>query len=150
MFLKGCVLVFCGLIFGGATSAGVIALLTKLGVVPRMIARWQVANAVIPCECAVILGAASGCVLSITENPGTWSGWMTVFWIQQVMLIIAALCSGIYVGCQAMALAEILNVFPILFRRAKLQLGLRYTVLAVALGKLVGSLWYFIFGYQSS
>lgn len=150
MFLKGCVLVFCGLIFGGATSAGVIALLTKLGVVPRMIARWQVANAVIPCECAVILGAISGCILSVTEEPGTWAGWMDVVWVQQAVLLIAALCAGIYVGCQAMALAEILNVFPILFRRAKLQLGLRYSVLAVALGKLVGSLWYFIFGYQSS
>ena len=75
---------------------------------------------------------------------------MDVFFIQQGVLLVVALCSGIYVGCQAMALAEILNVFPILFRRAKLQLGLRYTVLAVALGKLVGSLWYFIFGYQSS
>lgn len=149
MFLKGCILVFFGVISGVATSAGVIALLTKLGVVPRMIARWQVANAVLPCEFAVVLGAVGGCVLSITRSPGTWAGWMDVFFIQQGVLLVVALCSGIYVGCQAMALAEILNVFPILFRRVKLQLGLRYTVLAVALGKLVGSLWYFAFGYQS-
>lgn len=150
MFLKACILIFFGVISGVATSAGVIALLTKLGVVPRMIARWQVANAVLPCEFAVVLGAVGGCVLSITKTPGTWAGWMDVFFIQQGVLLVVALCSGIYVGCQAMALAEILNVFPILFRRAKLQLGLRYTVLAVAMGKLVGSLWYFIFGYQSS
>ena len=68
---------------------------------------------------------------------------------QNAFLVLVALCCGIYVGCQAMALAEILNTFPILFRRTKLQMGLRWGVLFIALGKLVGSLWYFIFGYQS-
>ena len=48
-----------------------------------------------------------------------------------------------------MALAEVLNMFPILLRRIKLQMGLRAAITAIALGKLTGSLWYFVFGYAS-
>jgi stage V sporulation protein AB len=48
-----------------------------------------------------------------------------------------------------MALAEILNMFPILFRRLKLREGLGIMITALALGKMAGSLWYFIFSYQN-
>ena len=51
--------------------------------------------------------------------------------------------AGIFVGCNAMALAEALKTFPIIFRRMKLKVGLSYLVLAFALGKTLGSLLYF-------
>ncbi|MDD6193406.1 MAG: stage V sporulation protein AB [Lachnospiraceae bacterium] len=149
MFLKWCLLFGGGLIFGCSTAAGVIALLTTLGVVPRMIARFQVANAIIPCECAITVGGIVGCITTLgSGNVGRLTGGPPSIW-QNAFLMIVALCCGIYVGCQAMALAEILNTFPILFRRTKLQMGLRVCILFIALGKLVGSLWYFAFGYQS-
>ena len=149
MFLKWCLLFGGGLIFGCSTAAGVIALLTTLGVVPRMIARFQVANAVSPCECAIAVGGIVGCITSVgSRGTGMLTGGSPNLW-QNAFLVLVALCCGIYVGCQAMALAEILNTFPILFRRTKLQMGLRWGVLFIALGKLVGSLWYFTFGYQS-
>lgn len=149
MFLDMCILIAGGAVFGAATSAGVISLLTKLGVVPRMIARFQLAKWVIPCECAIALGAIVGCITTVgREDAAQMMGGTPQAW-QLVFMVFAALCCGIYVGCQAMALAEILNTFPILFRRAKLQVGLRSAVVALAIGKLVGSLWYFIFGYQS-
>jgi len=43
-----------------------------------------------------------------------------------------------------MSLAEVLNVIPILTRRGRLQHGMFYFVLAIALGKLVGALLYFL------
>ena len=149
MFLKWCLLFGGGLIFGCATAAGVIALLTTLGVVPRMIARFEVANAIIPCECAIGIGGIVGCITSLGNRGAPMLiGGSPSLW-QNAFLALVALCCGIYVGCQAMALAEILNTFPILFRRTKLQMGLRFCILFIALGKLVGSLWYFAFGYQS-
>lgn len=149
MFLKWSALFGAGLIFGCATAAGVIALLTTLGVVPRMIARFQVANAIIPCECAITIGGIVGCLTSLgNENVGRLVGGPPSLW-QNAFLVLVALCCGVYVGCQAMALAEVLNTFPILFRRTKLQMGLRFGIFFIALGKLVGSLWYFAFGYQS-
>ena len=55
-----------------------------------------------------------------------------------------ALCTGIFVGVLAMALTEVLNVLPILLRRTRLTKGLPWLILAFALGKVVGSLVYFL------
>ena len=46
-------------------------------------------------------------------------------------------------GCLAVALAEVLNVFPVLFRRANLKNGLGFLITAFAAGKTVGGLVYF-------
>lgn len=148
MFLKYMVLLLGGLVFGAATSAGSIALMTKLGVVPRIIARFQLSSHIITAENAIILGAIAGCIVSVFPL-GTWGNGTQTWW-QGAILILVSLGAGTFVGGQAMALAEILNMFPILFRRAKLQVGLRWAVVALAVGKVVGSMWYFIFGYQSN
>ena len=66
-------------------------------------------------------------------------GWLTPF---------LGIAVGVFVGCQAVALAEILNVFPIMFRRMKLKKGLSLALTAMALGKVAGSLFYFFCGYQ--
>ena len=54
---------------------------------------------------------------------------------------------GILVRCIAVALAEILNTFPILFRRLYINRGLSGVMIAMALGKMAGSFYYFFFGY---
>ena len=154
MLLKYMILLVGSAIFGGATAAGVIALLTTLGFVPRMIAGLHLAKDAIRWESVITLGSIVGCLLSVfTPTKVLFSFWQ--IWMgsagAQVMgtvgLLVAGLCSGIYVGCQA--LAEILNMFPVLLRRIKLQTGLRVAITAIALGKLTGSLWYFVFGYAS-
>ena len=53
------------------------------------------------------------------------------------------LFAGVFTGCWAMALAEILNVFPIFMRRARLVRYLTVFVLMVALGKGIGELFFF-------
>lgn len=47
--------------------------------------------------------------------------------------------SGIFVGCWAMALAEILNVFPIFIRRVKLVRYIKWFIIGIALGKGFGA-----------
>lgn len=42
-----------------------------------------------------------------------------------------------------MALAEIMNVFPIMFRRFHLKMGLSWVITFMAIGKTIGGLWYF-------
>ena len=54
--------------------------------------------------------------------------------------------SGIFVGCLVMSLAETLKALPVISRRIGLAVGLQYVILAVALGKLAGSLVYFVKG----
>ena len=62
-------------------------------------------------------------------------------------MINIVLIVGMFVGCIAVALAEILNTCPILFRRLYMNRGLSYVMIAMGLGKTAGSLYYFFFGY---
>ena len=59
---------------------------------------------------------------------------------------IFGLASGIFVGCLVMSLAETLKALPVINRRIGLAVGLQYVILAVALGKMAGSLVYFAKG----
>ncbi|HBF66425.1 MAG TPA: hypothetical protein DDW34_12705, partial [Clostridium sp.] len=54
-----------------------------------------------------------------------------------------ALAIGIFIGVLAMALAEVLNVMPILLRRSRIAKGLPWMLLCFALGKMLGSILYF-------
>ena len=47
-------------------------------------------------------------------------------------------------GCLVMSLAETLKALPTISRRIRLAVGLQYVILAIALGKLAGSLVYFV------
>lgn len=156
MYLNYVILGLAGGIFGVATSAGMIALLIKLGVVPRIIARFHLADYVLICENALMLGTVAGCISSVEEQA--WLGDILPKSLMYqrggnlpivLLLCLLGLGAGIFVGCQAMALAEILDMFPIMFRRMKLQIGISVLILALALGKMTGALWYFIFSYQS-
>ena len=53
----------------------------------------------------------------------------------KAFLAFVGLFAGIFAGCWAMALAEILNVFPIAIRRMKLTRCIPYIILGLALGK---------------
>ena len=60
-----------------------------------------------------------------------------------VGLIIAGSFWGMYIGWLNMALAETLSMFSVVFRRINLKYGLGITIIFIALGKLVGSMFYF-------
>ena len=57
--------------------------------------------------------------------------------------IIFGLFAGIFVGCLALAIAEMLNTIPVFARRIGFRHGLGIAILSVAMGKLLGSLIYF-------
>ena len=54
------------------------------------------------------------------------------------------LFAGIFVGCLALAIAEMLDTIPIFARRIGFRHGLGIVVLSIALGKAAGSLLYFM------
>lgn len=129
---------FVGISAGLIASGGVFALLTAIGVIPRMAGKTHTAAHVIKYENAVILGGIAGNILTIYEPKvfvGTAGGW------------IFGIFSGIFVGCLATSLAESLNVTAVFTRRAKIKLGIEYIVISLALGKLIGSLIYYYKGF---
>ena len=60
-----------------------------------------------------------------------------------ICLGVFGLGAGMFIGCLALAIAEILDSIPILTRRIGFRHGIGFAVLSIAAGKLIGSLLYF-------
>ena len=60
------------------------------------------------------------------------------FW-SGLLLAVFGLFAGMFVGCFAIAIAEMLNTIPIFSRRIKLGKGVGVVMLFLALGKTVGA-----------
>ena len=135
MWIKYLFLIFCGLTSGVAIAAGTFAFIMIIGVVPRLVGKCHRAAGTMLFENAIIAGATLGCVWSLFANLAIPFGWVT--------LVLFGLSAGIFVGCIAIAIAEMLNTLPIFTRRAALGKGIGIVLLAIAFGKTVGSLIYF-------
>ena len=133
--VKNIVLAVIGFSGGVVISGAVFALITVLGIVPRFAKKTGTVGYVKVYEEAIIIGGicASLCSLFKPHIPVGKTG-----------AVIFSLCVGVFLGCFAVSLAEVLNTIPILMRRARLMQGMLYFVLALALGKMMGSLLYFL------
>ena len=61
--------------------------------------------------------------------------------------VLFGIFAGIFVGCWSMALAEILNVFPIFMRRARIVRYASVFVIGAAIGKGLGAGLFFLKGW---
>lgn len=143
MLIKHILLGALALFSGIAVSAGTFAFLLVIGVIPRMLCKTSLAKQVIRIENVIILGIIFGVVSSVYMWSFPVYGWI----FGHIIVALYGISAGIFVGCIAAALAEILHTFPIMFRRVSLKVGLPWVMAAMAFGKLCGSLFYFITGY---
>ena len=91
-------------------------------------------------ETVLVTGGILGNISDLLEIPlGLGIGA-----VSQILLGLFGLSVGIFVGCLVMSLAETLKALPTISRRIRLAVGLQYVILAIALGKLAGSLVYFV------
>ena len=139
--MEGVLLCFAMFCFGALASAGVFTVLSSVSLIPRFAGKTRTAGEIRLYENAVILGTIWGGVISLTEQP-----FIIVLpgWLSFLLLIIIGVFSGMFVGCIALAVAEMLDSIPIFFRRIKLKRGISIIVFFIALGKLCGSLVYFM------
>ena len=144
MLLKSITLLIIGLCSGLGVAAGTFAFFLVIRVLPRMIQKAKLGHKVIFMENMVIRGILFGTILSLFSWRKRWLFAL----LGKTLLTVYGLSAGIFAGCIAVALAEILDTFPIFFRRLKIQEHLAEGFLFVmALGKMVGSLFYFFTGY---
>ncbi|MCI8299005.1 MAG: stage V sporulation protein AB [Lachnospiraceae bacterium] len=134
MWIKQIFLGFIGVASGLAISAGVFSFIISVGVVPRIIGKSRTAMDIIAYENMVLLGGTFGNLISLF-SPGVPGGILSV--------IVFGLSAGVFTGCLAVALAEILNTFPIMFRRLGIKYGLSWIMLFMALGKMIGALYFY-------
>lgn len=141
MLLKQIALGFMGLCAGGVIAAGVFAFLAIIGIFPRLIGRTKTRNHIMLYETFIILGGIIGNVVDLYELPILAGG--------NLLLGIMGLSIGVFVGCLVMSLAETLKALPVMNRRVHLSVGIQYLILAVGMGKLMGSLLFFSKGIGS-
>lgn len=134
-------LAVCGMSFGLVASAGVFTVLISVGLIPRFAGRTHTAKKIFFYENTVVTGTILGGLVSVFP---TGSGLIPFPWLRGILLAIYGLFSGIFVGCLALAIAEMLDAVPIFARRIGFRKGLGVAILAVALGKFTGSLFYYM------
>ena len=123
-----------GLSGGVAVAAGLFSFIVELGVVADFADRTHTGEQIMFYEDCVALGGIMGNLIYVFRI-GLPLG--TPF------LAVTGLFAGIFVGCWAMALAEILNVFPVFMRRRKIVRYISAFVISMALGKGLGMLVFF-------
>lgn len=156
MFLKQILLGIIGISAGLIVSAGVFTVLISVGLIPRFAGKMHVARKIFVLEEMVVFGTLFGGFFSVFSDWGMigefvrghslfGEGATDGVWnlIGMVFLIMFGVFAGIFVGCLALAIAEMLNTIPVFARRIGFRHGLGIAILAVALGKLIGSLIYF-------
>lgn len=120
-----------GLLVGG----GMAALFTLLQIVPRLLHAARCRRGIHMMPICIMMGAMAASLVGF--------GWLRVDPGRAVLLIIAVLM-GIFVGMLAMALAEALQMLALTVRHAAIMRGAILLIIAMAVGKLLGSILYWI------
>jgi len=139
-------LAIAGVSAGLLISFGMFTVLFVLGMIPRFAGKTNTANKIILYEESVIGGCVIGGCYSLFYNWVDIGRYLGVTG-SLVVLGICGIFAGIFVGCLALAIGEMLNTIPIFTRRIGFRHGLGLAVTSMALGKLVGSLYYFFEGF---
>ena len=155
MLIKHFILAFLAFVSGVGVAAGTFAFILVIGVVPRILRRSNLAGRVLLVENMIAAGGIIGNAVSVFEPlrllglTGDEALWvLAATALGHILIAVYGICAGIFVGCISVALAEILDTFPILFKRLHIKRGLQWVMLMMALGKFAGALFYFVTGYH--
>ncbi|MFU0791561.1 stage V sporulation protein AB [Virgibacillus proomii] len=121
---------------GLAVGAGYVAFITILGIIPRLIQLSKTEMFLPIYTACILLGSIFGIYLSFTSRTWEYSAIIVAIW---------GLMQGIFNGMLAAALTEVLNVFPILYKRMGVEKHLLWLFMAIVFGKIAGSLFQWVF-----
>ncbi len=140
MYLKLVGLALIGFCTGAVVAAALFAFVVTIGLVVRIIGKCHLSVRSRLFEDCIAIGAAAGNLYYFTKSPLPGGA---------AFLAVFGIFAGMYVGCLVMALAETVNALPVMSRRLRLNVGLQYLILGVAVGKAVGALIYFAYGFAA-
>nr|WP_263328510.1 stage V sporulation protein AB [Neobacillus sp. Marseille-Q6967] len=136
MTIKVLAVLFLGLSAGLAVGSGFVAFLIVLGIIPRLTQLSKTMKMIHYYEWAVVFGALAGVVASLRDP---------IFGLSEYIMIPLGLAGGIFVGMLAAGLTEALNVFPILAKRMGIDGKIIILIMAIVLGKIVGSIFQWVY-----
>ena len=135
MWIANVILIIIGLSAGVIVAGGLFSFIIGLGVVSDFADRTHTGEHILLYEDSVALGGILGNIWWIYQFPIPGGS---------AMLTVFGLLSGIFVGCWAMAIAEMLDIFPIFVRRFKVIRYVPYMILSIAIGKGIGELLFWL------
>ncbi len=127
---------FIGFAGGIAVGGGFVAFLAVLGIIPRLVQLTKSVHYVQAYEWAVITGALIGSWFSLRD---------TVLSVSHFWIVPLGLLCGVFVGMLSAALTEVLNVLPILAKRIGVDGKIVVLLMALVLGKVLGSLFHWLY-----
>jgi len=116
---------------GIVVGSGIVALLTLLDIIPRLC---QITNSyqyLGKYEYMLIFGSFFGSLFSLTHIS---------FDFGIIGVILLGSFYGIFIGMLASALAEAVDVIPVMQRRLNIQGMVKYIIIVLLTGKTVGSI----------
>lgn len=134
MLIQQILLAAAGLSAGVAVAGGLFAFIVELGVIAGFADRTHTADKILFYEDCAAFGGIVGNLVTVFHT-GVRTG---VFGLGAFGIF-----AGIFTGCWAMALAEILNVFPVFTRRIGVKRYLSVLIISLAAGKGLGACLFF-------
>ena len=128
-------LLFIGLSGGMLVAGGLFAFLALIGVITRLAAGTKTAKFLVFYEDIALLGGTLG-NMAYLYNVGIPVG--------RLGFLLYGLGAGIFTGCLAAALAEVVKMLPVLSERVNLKRGMTVIMVIFAFGKMIGALLYFL------
>ena len=135
MWIKIILMAVFALSAGVATASGYFALIASIGVITRFAQFTGTARRIRWYELMIIAGASIGNAFFVFMPDISFPGWI---------IVLNGFFSGIFIGCFLVSLAEAVKGITIFVRRTRLTEGLCVIILFFALGKGLGSLFYFL------
>lgn len=126
------------IVFGGGVAVGsaASAFITILQIVPRLVQLTDTKKQIKIYEFCIILGL----ILFVLVYFSDFS-----IELPKIFIVFIGLFYGIFIGLLSSALAEVLNVIPVMAKKLKIKDRLNYIVWALMGGKVVGALYFWIF-----
>lgn len=129
------ILIIIGLSGGAIVGTASAAFITLLDIIPRLAQVTKSNNLIRLYERVLITSTVVTTLFHFLDIS---------FNFHRVILIPIGFVIGTFIGLLASALAEVINVIPVLVRRLKIGSHVYYALLAISLGKMMGSLIFWI------
>lgn len=119
-----------GLAGGGAIAGAYVVVVSTLGVYTRLAAWAKEGRHLFRIELLLLAGTVLGTIVTNYDVSLPFGS---------IGLGVLGLFFGIYTGCLAAAIADVVKLFPIFCRRVHLRKGLPYIIALVGAGKAIGT-----------
>ncbi|SCY92237.1 stage V sporulation protein AB [Alkaliphilus peptidifermentans] len=129
--MRSVLVIITGLSNGIIVGSGIVALLTLLDIVPRLAQLTNTYKYIQWYENVIVMGAVFAAITSLTDFAIS---------LKAPIVVVIGFFIGTFIGLLASALAEVMNVIPVLIRRFRLEGYVIYILYALIIGKVLGSL----------